>query len=169
MFFLAKKYLLSRKRQTFFILMGIFLGTTAYVIISGLLIGFQQYIIEQLVNNNAHVRISSKEKYIEPEELNEAMFSDVSHVFWKNPPSGRRDYARIEYPEGWFERFDKDPNVIAYSPQISAQVILRRATASKSIKLIGVDPFKQERVTNIRDYMPAGKFFDIGFSYPAPV
>jgi lipoprotein-releasing system permease protein len=41
MIFLAVRYLLARKRQTFLTLMGVFFGTMAYVCVSGFFLGFQ--------------------------------------------------------------------------------------------------------------------------------
>ena len=69
MLFLSLRHLLSRKKQTFLILVGITLGTTAYVAISGMMLGFQNYIIDRLINNDAHIRISAREELITRDEV----------------------------------------------------------------------------------------------------
>lgn len=164
MLFLAFRHLSARPRQTFLIVLGILLGTMAYVIISGMMLGFQEYMTNQLVNNDAHIRISSRKEYIEPAPMTEFLFPQIAHAFWIAPPSGIRNDQHIYNPQGWFSRLDEDSRVVAYSPQLSAQVIFRRAKVSVTGRLIGMDSQKQSRVTNIANYMTSGKFFDLGES-----
>jgi len=164
MLFLALRYLLSRRRQTFLTMLGILLGTAGYVVISGIMLGFRLFIIDQLINNDAHIRISSREEPITEHSLDQDFFGDARHVFWISPPSGRRDNPQIEYAQGWFDRLDGDPRVLAYSPQFNVQALFRRAKISQTARLIGCDPAKQERITDIQRYMLNGKFSDIGQS-----
>lgn len=162
MWFLALRHLLSKKKQTGLMLAGITLGTAAYCAISGMMLGFQTFIIDQLVNNDSHIRVSSREEIIGEHSLDRDLFPDFTVVKWKAAPAGRRDYSYIEYPAGWFEKFDKDENTLAYSPQLIAQVIASRARVSTSARMIGVEPFRQAKVTNIQNYMLQGQFTDLG-------
>ncbi len=164
MFFLAYRHLTSRKRQTVLAITGIAMGVAAYISIAGLMRGFQNFIIDQLVNNDAHIRISSREEYIEPHSLDHIFFPNAAHIFWLSLPSGRRDSAKITYPSNWFNRLNNDPNVQAYSQQLVAQVIVRRGKITSTARLIGSDPARQIKVTNIAKYMLKGKFKDIGLS-----
>lgn len=142
-------------------LLGITLGTTGFCAISGMMLGFQTFIIDQLVNNDSHVRISAREEIITEHSLDEEFYPSAKHIFWVSPPSGRRDNSSIEYPFGWFERLEKDSRIEAYSPQLVTQVLISRAKASASGRLIGSVPDKQVKVTNIQDYMIQGNFKDI--------
>ena len=162
MLFLALRHLLSRKRQSLLTLTGIVLGTAAYVAISGMMLGFQTFIVDQLVNNDAHIRISAREEPIEPHSLDEDFFGPEALVDWKAVPSGRRDNAYILYPRFWTERMERMPEVAAYSQQLVTQVIVTRAKVAKAARLIGSDPARQAQVTNIKDYMIKGQFTDIG-------
>src|SRR5688572_19270251 len=128
MFFLAIRHLLSRRRQTILTLFGIFLGSMGYILVSGFMLGFREFIIDQLVNNDAQVRVFAREEYVTRQLLDKSFFRDqFLHVFWKSSPSGRKDSARIENPQGWYKRLQADPRVEAFSPQLSAQVVLTRA------------------------------------------
>lgn len=162
MFFLAVRHLSSRKKQTALMLMGVTLGAAGYVTITGIMMGFQTFIIDQLVNNDSHVRISAREEYITEHSLDTEFFPDAPHVFWVSPPSGRRDNAYILNPQGWFERLDRDNRVLSYSPQFVVQGIASRAKVSLSARIVGSDPARQVRVTNIDSYMTSGNFRDIG-------
>lgn len=140
------------------------LGTTAYVIISGMMLGFQEFLKDQLINNDAHIKISARQEVITASSLQNAFYDSETPIRWVIPPSGRRDNQRIENVQGWIDRLNGDHRVLSYSPQLTAQVIFRRAQASLTGRVIGVDPTKQSQITNISAYMLEGKFQDIGQS-----
>lgn len=162
MMFLSIRHLLSRKKQSALILLGITIGTAAYVIISGMMLGFQEKLLDQLVNNDAHIRISSREEVLTSNTL--GSFPNASHIFWKTPPSGRKDAQRIEYPVGWYNLLNKDIDVKAYSAQVSLNVIFNRGNVSYAGRIIGSNPYHQIKVTNINSYITDGTFSDIGTS-----
>jgi lipoprotein-releasing system permease protein len=162
MMFLSLRHLLARKKQSILILLGITIGTAAYVAISGMMLGFQTYMLDQLVNNEAHIRISSREDILTAEEMN--AYPKAKHVFWQIPPSGRKDSSKIEYPLGWFNKLDQDSDVAAYSPQVVAQVIFSQAKVTRAGRIIGSQFERQVKVTNIQNYMKQGSFKDMGNS-----
>lgn len=165
MFFLAIRHLLARKRQTLFIFTGIVLGTLTYIFIAGMQLGFREFMIEQLVENDAHLKISSHEEEITPEKLNPVFFPENNSLIkWIVPPFGKRDEAHILYPQGWFEKLQREPEVLAYSPQLSVQTLASRSGVKTSAQLIGVIPDRQMAVTLIKKYMVAGEFHSIGYS-----
>lgn len=162
MFFLALRHLTSRKRQTLLTLLGILLGTAAYVAISGMMLGFQTFIIDQLVNNDAHVRITAREELLSETSLNDAFFGEDTAVRWLRPPSGRKDNPYILAPGTWLDRLEDDPRVAAASPQMVVQAIVKHGKATSAVRLIGSEPERQKRVSNIEQYMLQGKFSEIG-------
>lgn len=162
MWSLALRHLLSKKRQTVLTLLGILLGASAYVTISGLLMGFQEFLVDQLVDNDAHLKISSREETLEPDSLNGVFFDRDVHVHWIKPPAGRRDNPYIISPGAWLSRLQESKHVFGASPQLEMQVIANRGKVTNSAKLLGVDPELQAQVSNIGNYMLAGKLEDIG-------
>jgi lipoprotein-releasing system permease protein len=162
MMFLSIRQLMARKKQSLLILLGITIGSAAYVAISGMMLGFQSYMLEQLVNNEAHIRISAREEVLTSEEM--ASYPGAAHVFWQIPPSGRKDSTRIEYPLGWFNKLDADKDVAAYSPQVVAQVIYTQNKITRVGRIIGSQYERQMKVTNIENYMKSGSFKDMGNS-----
>jgi len=161
MLFLAWRHLTSKIKQTLLTLMGITLGTAAYITISGMMMGFQEFILEQLVNNDAHIRISAREDFITQSEIERTFFNQFHHVFWISPPGGLRESAKVENPQLWLRRLRVHKNVTGYSPQLVTQTLIRKGGASLSGRLIGSEPARQIRVTNIQKYMIAGKFMDL--------
>ena len=165
MLFLSLKHLLSRKKQTSLILFGIVLGTAAYVVISGMMLGFQTYILDRLVNNQAHIRISAREEYVNVESMQKIFYPSNTNVIWKIPPSGRKDSSELQNPKFWFDKLEKTPEVYAYSPELTSQVIFRRNKTEFSGKITGSKPALEERVSNLSDYLSTGiKFTDLGES-----
>lgn len=159
MMFLSFRHLFARKKQSALILLGIIIGTAAYVAISGMMLGFQTKLLDQLVNNDAHIRISAREDLLTSYKMNS--FPESTYVFWSIPPSGRKDSAKIDDPLGWFERLNRDPEVIAYSPQVNINVMINRGKLNIAGRMIGSEPAKQVRITNIQDYMITGSFYDL--------
>ena len=159
MIFLALRYLLARRRQTLLTLLGIFFGAAAYVAISGFMLGFREYLVDQLVNNNAHIRIQAREDFLTEHSLDRAFYGDTyAHVFWIAPPSGTKGNILVENPQKWYERLRADPRVEAFAPQLTASVVFSNGPASASAVLIGTDPLQQVKVTTIGDYITAGEW-----------
>ncbi len=162
MLFLAIKHLLSRKRQTLLIVLGIFIGTAGYILISGMILGIQDLMVDLLINNTAHVKITARDQPVTESEIRPLLFDEKEIVRWEVPPSGRRGSTHMEYAQGWFDRLARDPDVVAFTPSLTAQVIFRRGDISSGGSLIGVDAARMVRLTNIRNYMIQGSFEEIG-------
>jgi lipoprotein-releasing system permease protein len=157
---LAIRQLLSKKRQTTLIFLGISFGTMVYIIVAGLQLGMRQYLIEQLLNNSAHIQISGKENYIEKEEI-ESVFYPDQKVFWISRPSGKREVSQLNNPYGWFNFLDKQKHVLAYSPKYVIQSIATNSVYKATLNLNGIIPEKVTRVTGLEDYMRENSILDL--------
>lgn len=164
MIFLAIRYLLERKRQTILTLLGVFFGTLAFVAVSGFFMGFQGFLVQQLVNNAPQVHIEMRQDYLTDHDLDEAFFGkDPLHAFWNPPPAGVKGYLDIQNPQAWYTRLSQDPRVAAFSPTMTAAALFNIGPISVAANLIGCNPKQQATVTTIADYMIVGKFTDISF------
>jgi len=161
MLFLAIRHLLSRKRQTILIFLGISLGTMMFTIISGMQLGMRDFIEERLLNNTSHIQISARERFIEREEMSERFFADQV-VQWHVPPAGKREEAHIMYPQGWFDRLSNDPAVTGYAPSLNMNVIISHRNTKYPTSLTGIVPDMQERVMELEKYISEGKLADLG-------
>ncbi|MGZ3722089.1 MAG: ABC transporter permease [Bdellovibrionales bacterium] len=162
MIFLAIKYLVERKRQTTLTLLGVFLGTAAYVAVSGFFLGFQGFMVDQLVNNSAQIHIQARQDYLTDHQLDSSFFGEgIEHVFWTPAPSGVQGFMEVQNPQSWYARLQADPRVEAYSPLMTAPALFNLSKISVPANLIGCDPLQQVLVTSIATYMVEGKFSDI--------
>lgn len=161
MWFLALRHLTARKRQTLVTLLGVALGVGAFISFSSIMLGFQTFIIDQLVNNDAHVRISAREEPISVQKMSTQFYPQGEQVFWIVPPSGRRDNTKIQDPLSWFRKLDQDNRVLAYSPQLKTQAIFSKGSITKAGSIIGSQAEKQVRISNIEKYIIEGSFDSI--------
>ncbi|EMK00301.1 ABC transporter permease [Leptospira sp. WS58.C1] len=160
MFFLAIRQLISRPQQTFLTFFGILLGTAGYVVFSGMMLGFQEYITDQLVNNDAQIRISPRDEVLKEESFEGVFFPD-SFVRWIKPPSGKTDSTQLTNVKGWFLKLDLDERVEAYAPQLNRQLIFKFGKQTLPAKLFGIDPVRQTKVTTIGNYVEEGNLRDL--------
>ncbi|MBM9502060.1 ABC transporter permease [Leptospira sp. 201903071] len=160
MFFLAIRQLISRPQQTFLTFLGILLGTAGYVVFSGMMLGFQEYITDQLVNNDAQIRISPRDEVLKEESF-KGVFFDGDFVRWIKPPSGKTDSTQLTNVKGWFLKLDQDERVEAYAPQLNRQLIFKFGKQTLPGKLQGIDPVRQMKVTTIGKYVEKGNLKDL--------
>lgn len=154
MLFIAIRQMLVRGKQTLTTLSGIVLGTAAFIIISGVLLGFRGYLVDQLINADCHVRISPRQEIIQPDSMDDLFPGE--NVFWLSPPSGKRGSTHLNKASLWYERLDRDKEVQAYSPQVSGRVFLFSGSNQETGKIIGIIPSRQIQVTPLADYITEG-------------
>src|SRR5690606_21320980 len=87
-----------------------------------------------------------------------AAFYHGQAVRWLTPPSGKREETRLENYYGWYQRLSADPNVLDFSPRLTANAILTNGDFSASVGLIGTVPERHTRITSIEKYMRQGSF-----------
>lgn len=158
MFFLALRHLISRRRQSILTLMGVGLGTGAFVTFSAIMTGFQDYIIDQLVNNDAHVRVSAQDELASEKQVAESLFSKAETIFWLNGVNSRQNQSKINNPAGWFDRLRRDSEVAAFSPQLVSSVIYSKGGTVVGGRMTGVVAATQALVSTIENYMIFGAF-----------
>ena len=157
MLFLAIRHLISRKRQTVLIFLGISLGTMMYTIISGMQLGMREFITERLLSNTSHIKISAREQKIDSQEMTERFYGPDAAVDWVTAPSGIREEAHIMYPQGWFDRLRDDPEVLGYSPTMTMNVIISKGNTKHPAAISGIIPSMHNRVMNVEKYITEGR------------
>lgn len=161
MIFLAIRHLLARKRQSIVTLLGIFIGTTAFIVISGFFQGIQDLITDALVSGDAHIKIQARERSIDREEVEHFLFPEYTHFHWIRVPAGRRASAAIDNPNGWFERFPSEPDVTAATSVYNTTALVNSNQTVYSLSITGMRPSEQVKVTNIESKMVEGSLLDL--------
>jgi lipoprotein-releasing system permease protein len=162
MIFLAVRHLVSRKRQTLFTISGIFLGTVAFVVISSMMLGFREYLIDELINNDAHIHITAREVFLEENSFDSCFSKNgVQHLFWNPGPSGRISSEKINHPEKWYQILQEDPRVAFFSPQCAMIGAFSYGKGQVSASLVGCRPQERRLMTRVGSRMIEGKFEDL--------
>lgn len=161
MLFLAIRHLLSRKRQTTLIFLGISMGTMMFAIISGMQLGMREFIVDRLLSNTAHIKISARDQSVDKNEITQRFYPNGDVIKWLTPPSGKREEAHILYPQGWFDRLREDPAVLGYSPILTMSVIISKGDTRYPAALVGVVPELHDKVLSINQYIQTGSLNDL--------
>ncbi|TAL29625.1 MAG: ABC transporter permease [Spirochaetes bacterium] len=160
MFFLAIRHLINRPQQTILTFLGITIGCAGYIVFSGMQLGYQDYVIDRLVNVDAYIRISPRDEIISQETFRNVFFPDT-FVKWITPPSGRINNTYLSNIQGWYERLAADPRVVAHAPQLIREVMFTHGKFSMPVRLVGVNTEAQARVTNMERDIITGKLGDV--------
>ncbi len=136
----------------------------SYVVITGFFLGFQNFLLEQLINNDAHIHITPQDKYLTEHGLDHDFFGDsVAHIFWNPPPSGQVNSTYVEDPSSWFKRLKADPRVEAFGPILSKQMLFRQSKSTVAGTLVGCDPKAQAEVSNLEESIKNGRLSDLNY------
>ncbi len=150
----ALAHLLARKRQTAVSIGGVALGVAIFIGMGGMMIGFHNYFLSQLVDTNPHIVISDEIRQAAPQPLT-ILYPDgaveVRRVLPRDPVRGISGASPI------LDALNGMDGVSA-APSLTGQVILRRAGRDYSVTAIGVDAPREERVTDIVHDMVEGSF-----------
>ena len=159
MLFLAIRQMLFRRRQTLLVLLGIALGPTAFLMMSGMILGFRGLFMQRLINMAGHINISARDQ---------AGTSDLAQILfpgtltqWKVEPVNLLQYVELQYAQGWLNILESEPAVGSYAPEYVTQGLISKAVTSRSISLIGVVPAKQTLTTDVQEDVVEGSFLDI--------
>ena len=156
--FLALKFLVERKRQTFVSIVGVGIGVAAFIVMASLMNGFQKYFVEQAIDLNAHITLKTKPEDI-PDRILKIYYGDkiIPVILGSKPPEKKdkiTDYKFI------IEKYSNNPDILGVAPHLVSQGILKYGTVEKSGSLIGIDP-NLERKASVIDKFIENKRLDV--------
>lgn len=161
MLFLAIQHLITRKKQSLITLLGIMIGTTAFIVMSCFFVGVQKQITDSLVSGDAHIKIYANEEDITAESIQNKLLRKYKDVSWIRRPGGRRKFNSIEDPNKWDEVFEKSADFIARSPVYSTTVLIKQDNETWTLGLTGMIPSEFVKITNIESKMTKGSILDL--------
>jgi len=155
MWFLALKHIVSRKSQSILTLLAIVFGAAGYIVLSGIQIGFQNYMISNLIERSGHIIVTPKDEFIDEDSVNKIFAGDKNYV-WLNKPSGRRSNTGLTQTSKWYKKLSQDPEVSGYSPTITQEAIASRGGFKQTVNLVGIDPIKHKKTTTFHEDITYG-------------
>jgi lipoprotein-releasing system permease protein len=142
-FFLALKLLLERKRQTVISFLGVSIGVSAFVVMSSLMLGFQSYFIQQVIDLEPHIRIKPKER------AEDRLRQDFSVVLGAKPKEEEKILGWRDLMQG----LDRHPEVVGSAPRLVSRGIVQYGTKEKPVNLLGIDPAREPKASIIERFL----------------
>jgi lipoprotein-releasing system permease protein len=160
MLFLALRQMLYRRRQTLLVLLGIALGPMAFLMMSGMILGFRGMFMDRLIDMTGHISISAQDQQ-GGMDLKQVLFPGALTHWWVEPV-GLTQYLELQSTQTWLNVLEAEPAVEAYAPQYVVQCLIAKAVTTRSIRLVGVLPARQMKATHLDQDVVEGRFQDIG-------
>lgn len=139
--FVAFKMLLERKRQTLVSILGVSVGVCAFIVMSSLMLGFQNYFIQQVIDLEPHIKIKPREEEQEVEKY--------AILLGAKP----KEKDRIL---GWQEiikELEENPQVVGSAERLISRGILKYGIKDKPITLIGINPQREPKASVIERFL----------------
>jgi lipoprotein-releasing system permease protein len=154
-FDIALTHVRARARQTLVAVAGVATGVGFSIMMAALLQGSQQDFIRRLVNAMPHVTVSDERRKPTPQP-GEA-FYDSAEIHGLTPKARRRGIknplATMAALEGWV------PGAVA--PSVKVQAILRYASRDVGATVIGIEPRREPKVSDLPKQMREGTLPDL--------
>lgn len=154
---LARGMLSRRRRQTVVSVAGVALGVAFFIAIAALMRGFQTYFVAQIIDVAPHVTIKDELRTPAPQAVELAHPAGAVAVSGVKPRDRVRGIraagdklAALEAMEG-----------VAAAPILTGQALLRYGARDVSATILGIDPARQVRVSNIGEDVTAGRLEDL--------
>ncbi len=154
---IALAYVMGRKRQTLVSVLGVTMGVGFFIGIAAMMQGFQQFFIQKIIDVSPHVTI--RDEYREAPRQPAAMgyrgaAIELRGIKPKDEPRGIRSARRII--DALSRRSD-----LAVGPTLTGQAFLRYGGKDTGVTLLGIDPAREARVSNLVNDLVEGKLSDL--------
>ncbi len=154
---LAHGMLSRRRRQTVVSVLGVALGVAFFIAIAALMRGFQSYFISQIIDVAPHVTI--KDELRDPPR----QAALIAHPGGAVSVAGVKPLDRVRGIRAAGDKLAmlEAMEGVAAAPILSGQALLRYGARDVSATIVGVDPARHARVSNIQKDMTRGRLEDL--------
>jgi len=154
--FIALRQLWDRKLLNGIAVLGVMLGVLTLIAINGIMQGFQQKFLSNIIKISPHVTIFDKQLRPAPPILaryeNSFVVARVAH----ETPSDRT--LRIHRPAEIVRAIEKMDGVVGAAGGLTGSAVLAFGPKLYPVDLRGIDPVRQDKVTPIAQYVLEGSY-----------
>jgi len=151
---IAITYLSARKKQTAVAAMGVMFGISMFIFMQSLMKGTNDYFEKQSFNTTPHIRLYSENKVADAHMLN-TFLTDPSVKLLTNPKQLEQTQGIIN-PYGVINSIEKNPQVIAVTPQVSTDVIYTSGSVQLNGTVAGVNIHQEDKMFDLQSDMVSG-------------
>jgi lipoprotein-releasing system permease protein len=147
---IAFTHVRSRARQTLVAIAGVSIGVGFSIMMAALMQGSQDDFIRQLVNALSHIAVSDERRDppLQPAESEYAAVRMHGLTPESRRPGIKNPLATMAALEGWV------PGAVA--PSVKVQAIIRYASRDVGTSILGIDPHREPRVSDLVNQMRQG-------------
>jgi lipoprotein-releasing system permease protein len=147
---IAFTHVRSRARQTLVAIAGVSIGVGFSIMMAALMQGSQDDFIRQLVNALSHIAVSDERRDppLQPAESEYAAVRMHGLTPESRRPGIKNPLATMAALEGWV------PGAVA--PSVKVQAIIRYASRDIGTSILGIDPHREPRVSDLVNQMRQG-------------
>lgn len=157
---IAFVHLVSKRRQTLVATLGVMFGITVFIFQAGLITGLQTYMIDKIVNNQAHVHIFNEPEKNRPPLLLKLPEYQDSWVTVRNQKQ-KDVLKKLKDGPKLMEVLAKHPAVLGVAPYVGAQGILKAGFKETPASLSGIDIDKENLLFNLHKEVIAGNITEL--------
>ena len=157
LFELARGMLARRRRQTLVSVLGVALGVAFFVAIAALMRGFQTYFIAQIIDVAPHITIKDEVRTPPLQAVRIAYPDGAVSLEGVKPQDRIRGIRAAGDKLGILEAM---PGVAA-APVLTGQALLRYGSRDVSTSIVGIDPPRYRRVSNLEKDLVSGSLEDL--------
>ncbi len=155
---IALTFMRSRPKMTIVASLGVMFGIGMYIFMNSIIAGTNDYFEKVTLMSTPHLRIYQKVPRNDETILGQRL-SDGSIPLVVNPQLVPT-VTRIRDPYSLMDRLRRDPDLLAVSPQVSANLTVSKGSVEKNANLCGVDILEQDRMFDIASTLIAGSLRD---------
>ncbi len=156
---IALTYLSSRKKQTAVAAMGVMFGISMFIFMQSLMKGTNDYFEKSSFSTTAHIRLYSENKVADAHMLNNFL-KDNSTKILTNPKQLKQSQG-LTNPYGIIQNIRKNPQVVAVTPQVTANVIYASGSVNINGTVAGVSIDEEDKMFDVQSNMKEGDLHDL--------
>jgi len=154
--FIALRQLWDRKLLNGIAVCGVALGVLTLIAINGIMQGFQQKFLGNILRISPHVTLFDRQLRPAPPLLARASEGFVVTQVAHESPSDRN--LRINRPEEIVTALEGMDDVVAASKLLVGSAVISRGSQQYPVEVRGIEPTRQDRVTPIASYLLEGNY-----------
>lgn len=152
--FLAFRQLRAKWMLNATAVLGVALGVLTLIAMAGVMSGFQQEFLSQIVRVAPHVRVLAEEPDDDDSLVGRLVEQPAAVELRHGRSSGRE--VRIAAPSAVAARIEEHPDVVAACPGLEGRTMAAVGTQNVGAVLLGIDPSLQDRCTPLSQFVVKG-------------
>jgi lipoprotein-releasing system permease protein len=156
-FSIAKKHLLSRKKQTLVAMLGVTFGIAMFILMISFMQGVNQFLQDTMLSSTPDIHIYNDVKTDYSASVAGDYFKDSNEAVIVHHPKPKQISLNIKNADAIIADLKKNPQIAAVSPLLSTQVFYNYGPVQINGSINGVHINEETRLYNLEDKMIDGK------------